>query len=368
MKLNGAINPGLVFDGLYFRSNGACCQYKSLGAWKRPQWRRNNPDEFVLLSEVEPSIASENKTDVNPSLKAPDPYPQATPANEKIFSATRPVARPIEYRITKTEVLNRARVALESGESLRNIAERLAGAKEDFHASQREIGRALGRSASWVNRLLAWLQSGYKLSSPFGPTTRAGRAARRKGPGGCGSPKTPDDDGQASLVPQCSPADQPASRAASVNAGPLGGPTQTDLVPSAEASTTETQPPETEITTVEDPAPTPDQSPSREPEKRVSPARKANAAQKLSPERCESFSKRSRNIPFSVMPPPKQAFIPKHLLTGCDAARTTSNGTTCSGASTNIADAPSSRLVTSSLTALTKWRWVLLSSSMVMAT
>ena len=36
---------------------------------------------------------------------------------------------------------------------------------------------------------------------------------------------------------------------------------------------------------------------------------------------CESCSMRSRNGPFSITPPPKQAFIPKHLLTGCDPAR-----------------------------------------------
>ena len=313
MKLNGAINQGLVFDGLYFRSNGACCQYKSLGAWKRPQWRRDNPDEFVPLSEIEPSDASESETDVKPSLKAPDPYPPATPANEKMLSTTRPVARPIEYRITKTEVLNRVRAALEAGESLRNIAERLAGAKEDFHASQREIGRALGRSASWVNRLLTWRQSGYKQSSPFGPTTRAARAARRKGPGRCGGPKDPDDDGQASFVPQCSPADQPASRAASVNADPLGGPTQADLVPSAEASTTETQPPEIGTTPIEGPAPKPDQSPSREPEKRVSPARKANAAQKLSPERMRIVLDALKEYPVLGHAAAKAGIHPKTL-------------------------------------------------------
>jgi hypothetical protein len=49
-----------------------------------------------------------------------------------------------------------------------------------LHAIQREIARAIRGSASWVNRLLKWRRSGYKQSSPFGPTTRPGRAARRK--------------------------------------------------------------------------------------------------------------------------------------------------------------------------------------------
>ncbi|MGH7211980.1 MAG: hypothetical protein ACREF1_11045 [Acetobacteraceae bacterium] len=214
MKINGPINDGLVFEGLYFRNNGICCWYKSLGAWKRPQWRKDNPGDFVPLSEVEPSIAAENETRVKTSLKTPCPYPPATPGSEKAIS-TRPVARAIAYRTTKAEVLDRAKAAVETGESLRNIAERLAGAKQDFHASQREIGRALGRSASWVNRLLTWRRSGYKQSSPFGPTTRAARAVHRNGPDVCECAEDPDDDGQASLVPHCSPADQPTSRRAS---------------------------------------------------------------------------------------------------------------------------------------------------------
>ena len=286
MKINGPIDEGLVFDGLYFRISGACCQYKSLGAWKRPQWRKDHPGDFVPLSEVEPSVAPENETDVETSLKTPGPNPPATPANETTLSAAQPVARPIAYRTTKTEVLNLARAALESGENLRNIAERLAGANKDFHVSQREIGRTLGRSTSWVNRLLKWRQSGYKQTSPFGPTTRAARGAHRKGPGGRGGPRGPNDDGQASLVTQCcSPADQPASPRAAVNADLLSGPTQTDLVPSTEAATTETQPPETETTPHDDPARKPEQNAGRQREKQMSPARKANAAQKLSPER-----------------------------------------------------------------------------------
>jgi hypothetical protein len=313
MIINGPINQGLVFDGLYFRSSGACCQYKSLGAWKRPQWRKTHPGDFVRLSEVEPSIASENEIDVTTSLKTPGPNPAATPANEKALSTARPVARPIAYRTTKAEVLNRARAALETGEGLRNIAERLAGAKKDFHVSQREIGRTLGRSASWVNRLLKWRQSGYTQTSPFGPTTRAARAARRNGPSGCGGPKEPDDDDQVSLVPQCSPADQPASRRAAVNADLLSGPTQTDPMPSTEAPTRETGPPETETTPLDDPARKPERNASRQLEKQMSPERKPNAAQKLSPERMRIVLDALKECPTLTHAAAKAGIHPKTL-------------------------------------------------------
>ena len=314
MKIKGPIDEGRVFDGLYFGSNPVCCWYKRLETWKRPQWRKDHPDEFVPLSEIEPSDASERENDVKPSLKTPNPNPPATPANEKMLSTTRPIARPIEYRITKTEVLNRVKAALEAGESLRNIAERLAAAKEDFHASQREIGRALGRSASWVNRVLSWRQSGYKQSSPFGPTTRAARAVRRKGPGRCGGPKDADDYDQASLVPQCSPASQPASRPTAVNADLLGGPTQTDLVPINEARPTETQPLETEtLPPLDNPARKPKRSASRAPEKQISSARKANSAQKLSPERMRIVLSALTKRPILVDAAVKAGIHPKTL-------------------------------------------------------
>jgi hypothetical protein len=68
--------------------------------------------------------------------------------------------------------------AIEAGESsLRDAAEGLALAQKDFNATQREVAEAVGRSASWVNRLLKWRRSGYTEYSPFGPTTKAGRVA-----------------------------------------------------------------------------------------------------------------------------------------------------------------------------------------------
>ena len=91
----------------------------------------------------------------------------------------RPAARTLAWATTKADVLSCAKAAVEVGEDLRISAERLASAQEDFHASLREIGREIGRSASWISRLLKWRRSGYLQSSPFGPTTRAGRASRR---------------------------------------------------------------------------------------------------------------------------------------------------------------------------------------------
>lgn len=97
----------------------------------------------------------------------------------RLASPLRPVARTLAWGTTKAEVLSRAKAAIEVGEDLRISAERLASAQEDFHASLREIGQAIVRSASWISRLLKWRRSGYLQSSPFGPTTRAGRATRR---------------------------------------------------------------------------------------------------------------------------------------------------------------------------------------------
>ena len=155
VKIEGPISKGLIFDGLYFRTANACCRYKSLGPWKRAQWRKDNPDDFVLLSDLQ--------------LHTPPPEENETSAS----SPTRPVAPTDACGITKAEVLSRAKAAIEAGESPRDIAERLAWAHEDFHATQREIGRSIGISASSVNRLLKWRRSGYQQSRAFHGLTEA---------------------------------------------------------------------------------------------------------------------------------------------------------------------------------------------------
>jgi hypothetical protein len=111
-------------------------------------------------------------------------------------------------RMTKTEMLSRAKTGVEAGVGWRDIAEILACAQEHFHVSQREIAHAIGRSASSVNRLLKWRGSGYQQSSPFGPTTRAGRAAHRTG-----RAEQPKGD-NLGVVEHCLPQSQPTSLAA----------------------------------------------------------------------------------------------------------------------------------------------------------
>lgn len=284
MKIEGAINKGLVFDGLYFKNAAVCCQYKSLGSWKRPQWQKDHPDDFVRLSDLQPNTASLVKHET--SAASPPP----------------PVARNVAWGATKAEVLSRAKAAVEAGESPRNTAGRLARAHEDFHASQREIGRAVGRSASWVNRLLKWRRSGYKQSSPFGPTTRVGRAARRNHNksdcGGCGGGEQLQlDDGNISLVGHRSPPYQPALPA-SMNQNLPSGSTLTELLPSAEAPTRETKAPKTQATPLEELGGKRGPSDSRQREKQKLPARTLKVGQKLSPERMRVVLDALKERPF----------------------------------------------------------------------
>ena len=79
-----------------------------------------------------------------------------------------------------TELLSRAKQAIESGEtSLRAAAEDIAAAEEQG-ATQREIAEAVGKSAAWVNRLLRWRQSGYQDATAFGPQAKASRQRARR--------------------------------------------------------------------------------------------------------------------------------------------------------------------------------------------
>jgi hypothetical protein len=97
---------------------------------------------------------------------------------------------------TKAELLKRAKAAIEAGEqSLHDAAEALGLAKEDHSATQREMAEAVGKSASWVNKLLRWRRSGFTDDSPFGPTTKRGRVehaqqrAKASKPGKAREPK-----------------------------------------------------------------------------------------------------------------------------------------------------------------------------------
>jgi hypothetical protein len=76
--------------------------------------------------------------------------------------------------ISVADLLFRAKAAIASGEkSLRIAAEDIAAAREQG-ATQRTIAAKIGKSAAWVNRLLAWRDSGYFGDAAFG------RAQRRR--------------------------------------------------------------------------------------------------------------------------------------------------------------------------------------------
>src|SRR5450830_1474524 len=77
--------------------------------------------------------------------------------------------------MTITELLSRAKHAIESGEtSLHAAAEDIASAQEQG-ATQRQIAEAVGKSPAWVNRLLKWRESGYQDGTAFGPQAKASR-------------------------------------------------------------------------------------------------------------------------------------------------------------------------------------------------
>jgi hypothetical protein len=85
-----------------------------------------------------------------------------------------------EGMITITELLGRAKRAIEAGEnSLHDAAEDIAAAREQG-ATQRQIAEAVGKSAAWVNRLLKWRQSGYQDDTAFGPQARASRQRAKR--------------------------------------------------------------------------------------------------------------------------------------------------------------------------------------------
>ena len=72
---------------------------------------------------------------------------------------------------------DKARRAVEAGEhQLRKAAEYLAAAKK-LGATQRQSAKAIGKSPTWVNRLLKWRSGGYR-ETPFGPQSKAKRAVQ----------------------------------------------------------------------------------------------------------------------------------------------------------------------------------------------
>lgn len=82
--------------------------------------------------------------------------------------------------MTLAELLSRAKHAIESGETSLFAAAEYIAAAQDQGASQRQIAKAVGKSAAWVNRLLKWRQGGYRDATAFGPQTKAGRLTKRR--------------------------------------------------------------------------------------------------------------------------------------------------------------------------------------------
>ena len=147
-----------------------------------------DPAAWILhRAQVEPKVSKSQRpvqvkaTAGQPKSAESEPVaPVSSPPTASAASAPPPAPRTVLYGTTKAEVLSGTKAAVEAGAPPRDIAERLACAQEDFHATQREMARAIGWSPSTVNRLLRWRQSGYSQRSHFGHTTRAARAAHRK--------------------------------------------------------------------------------------------------------------------------------------------------------------------------------------------
>jgi hypothetical protein len=222
-----------------------------------------------------------------------EPVPlENSPATPSPASALPPVPPNVLCESTKTEALSRAKAAVETGASLRDTAKRLACEQQDFHASQREIGRAIGRSASWVNRLLKWRQSGYKQRSPFGPTTRADRNAHRKSGnkdlGEHRGAKPPKDDGNVKSAGHSPSAYQTASVTPPESL--LSASAQSEVRPDGDAVMRETDGVKEDTSQVG--------SRGQPPEKQKLPARNAKIGRKLSLERMRSVIEALKKYPF----------------------------------------------------------------------
>jgi hypothetical protein len=76
-----AINRGLVFDGLLFKTFNARGRYIGTDTAKRPQWLKDHPNDFVRLADIlgdKIHVRTDVITqDVGSNLKAPYPGPLA---------------------------------------------------------------------------------------------------------------------------------------------------------------------------------------------------------------------------------------------------------------------------------------------------
>lgn len=112
MKIEGKIDKALIFDGHYFKNPNACGRYKSLGTWKRTQWLKDHPGDFIPLSDLETSSASDDKTAGGRSLTAPHPCPPVSDGTSRF-----PPPQADAFEAKAAEKLNRADAVIRDGES-----------------------------------------------------------------------------------------------------------------------------------------------------------------------------------------------------------------------------------------------------------
>ena len=179
-----SLDKGRIFDGYVFATPGDRCRYIGTSVRDRPQWLKKNVGRWRRIEDVQQEAAPPAppvESEIDLGAEPAGPNGQTSSRGVRDNSGDEDDVALVDTLAggsTKAELLSRAKAAIEAGESfLRDAAEALALAQKAFNASQREIAEAIGRSASWVNRLLKWRRSGYKEYSPFGPTTKAGRVA-----------------------------------------------------------------------------------------------------------------------------------------------------------------------------------------------
>ena len=278
---------------------------------------RAPPIEITETPPLAPAMGENGTTKstpvpVDPAMsEATPPVDKIKPATTSAASPPHPPLRKAAFGTTKAKVLSYAKARLEAGASPREIAEILACAHEDFDASSRESGRAVGHDHTWVSRLLRWRRDGYKAPGHFGATTRAARAALRKNKksDSGGSAEQLDDDGYIG-----SPAHKPPTLSASVNGNFPSGSTRTALLPKAAAATSETNEPNTQPDQLDNPDYKPDPSVvCQQPEKQQLPGKKTRVRPKLSPERMLIVIEALRECPILSSAAAKAGIHPKTL-------------------------------------------------------
>jgi hypothetical protein len=131
------------------------------------------------MKEMNTMETTANLTDVKALTKTSS----VTPKQE--VDEKRP---PLDAYRTKTDLLAHAKHLIAAGEqahaagqqAFRDAAEAIYAATQKHHATQKDCAKAIGKSETWVSRLLTWRNEGYPDDSPFGPTKKEDREAARK--------------------------------------------------------------------------------------------------------------------------------------------------------------------------------------------